>query len=125
MTFPSLRGLPWWGTVYQGDIMEKIEKITVVRYQATEEAAEENSRLIEHVFAELNADRPEGLRYAAFRMADGVTFVHIAVTEEGGGEVLAKSPAFAEFQRDGEQRRAVTPTVDTATMVGSYGFFGE
>lgn len=27
------------------------------------------------------ADDPGGLRYATFRLADGVTFVHIAITE--------------------------------------------
>ena len=54
----------------------------VVRYTArSPEAADENSRLIQQVFAELAAEDPGSLRYAAFRLADGVSFVHVSVYE--------------------------------------------
>ena len=52
-----------------------------VRYQTTAEAAEENQRLVEQVYAELNDSKPDGLRYVTLRLADGVTFVHIAFVE--------------------------------------------
>jgi hypothetical protein len=95
-------------------------KATVVRYQTRPEAADENQRLVEKVFAELAGTAPDGLRYATFRLADGVTFVHVAVSD---GEVnpLTQSPAFAEFQRGLGERVADGPVPSAATVVGSYG----
>lgn len=45
-----------------------------VRYRATPEQAAENQRLVEEVFRELDASRPDGLRHAAYRLADGTSF---------------------------------------------------
>ena len=91
----------------------------VVRYTTRADAAAENQRLVERVFAQLAEDDPGGLRYATFRLADGVTFVHVAKIE---GEVnpLSKSSAFADFQRDIGGRCAEPPEVADATVVGSY-----
>lgn len=89
----------------------------VVRYRATAEAAEENQRLIEAVFAELAATRPSGLEYAVYRLADGVTFVHVAT---GDRDALGRVAAFGEFQRDGDARREAAPETSPATVVGAY-----
>jgi hypothetical protein len=54
------------------------------------------SALVEKAFAELNEQRPDGLRYATLRLADGVTFVHVAVIEsDDGSNPLGESEAFA------------------------------
>lgn len=87
----------------------------VVRYQTKPEAADENQRLIEKVFAELATAAPDGLRYNSFRLADGVTFVHVA-----DGEGLTDLAAFQEFQRNLPDRLAAGPTREDATLVGSY-----
>jgi hypothetical protein len=69
----------------------------VVRYKTKPEASEENQRLVENVFEELNERQPDGLRYATLRLADGVTFVRVAVIEtDDGSNPLAESEAFAE-----------------------------
>jgi hypothetical protein len=91
----------------------------VVRYRTTPETAEENQRLVERVYAELATQRPEGLRYMTFRLADGVTFVHVAVQEDGV-EVLQSLPAFVEFQRALGERVEAAPDASSATVVGSY-----
>jgi hypothetical protein len=39
----------------------------VIRYKTHPEAADENERLIRGVFAELAADKPDGLHYITFR----------------------------------------------------------
>jgi hypothetical protein len=93
----------------------------VVRYTTRVDAADENQRLVEEVFAQLAADDPGGLRYATFRLADGVTFVHIAVVE---GEVnpLSRTAAFAEFQREIGDRCVDPPVAADATLIGSYRF---
>jgi hypothetical protein len=54
---------------------------TVVRYTTRPESAEENERLVRAVFAELAEQRPAGLSYSSVRLEDGVSFVHVAVTD--------------------------------------------
>ena len=88
----------------------------VIRYRTKPEAAEENQRLIENVFAELALKAPAGLRYSSFRLDDGVNFLHIAT----GGEALQDLPAFQEFQRDLADRLAEGPERTGATQVGGY-----
>jgi hypothetical protein len=94
----------------------------VVRYQTRPDAAGENQRLVEKVFAQLREDDPGGLRYATFRLADGVTFVHVAVTE-GESNPLPELAAFQEFQRGIGDRVTDGPFPSEATVVGSYRFF--
>ena len=55
---------------------------TVVRYTTRPEAADENEKLIKAVFTQLAEQQPEGLRYAAIRLEDGVSFIHVAVLED-------------------------------------------
>ncbi len=93
----------------------------IVRYQTTPDAAAENQRLVEAVYAELARTDPGGLRYATFRLADGVTFVHVSITE-GDENPLNTVAAFAEFQSDLADRVVAPPQPATATMVGSYRF---
>ncbi|HZC74091.1 MAG TPA: hypothetical protein VE442_25620 [Jatrophihabitans sp.] len=90
----------------------------VVRYRTKPETAEENQRLVEAVYAELALRRPEGLRYSTFRLADGVTFVHVAAGP--GRAVLGEVAAFQEFQRGIEERTEKGPDAVAATLVGSY-----
>lgn len=92
----------------------------VVRYQMRPETADQNQLLIENVFTELAAACPQGLRYAAFRLADGVTFVHIGVSEPGGAS-LPDFASFQEFQREFGTRAAGQPAAGGATVIGSYG----
>jgi hypothetical protein len=91
----------------------------VVRYRAKPERADENERLIQAVFAELAESSPEGLHYAAFRLDDGVSFVHLAVIE-GDVNPLNASVAFAAFQAGIGERVDEGPIPADATAVGSY-----
>lgn len=94
---------------------------TVIRYETRADAADENQRLVEGVFAELAEAAPDGVRYAAFRLADGVTYVHV-VQQEGEGDALTGLAAFVEFQREARARMTGPPERGTATLVGSYRF---
>ena len=93
----------------------------IVRYTTRADAAEENQRLVEKVFAELAATEPDGLRYATFRLADGVSFVHVAMID-GDSNPLQQVAAFQEFTREIGQRCVEGPNAGPATMVGSYRF---
>src|SRR5918996_1641965 len=51
----------------------------MVRYRLKPERVEENEVLVRAVYEELEGTRPEGLRYATFKLEDGVSFVHLAL----------------------------------------------
>ena len=91
----------------------------VIRYRTKPDRADENEQLIRDVFTELSEQRPEGLHYAAWRLDDGVSFVHVAVVD---GEVnpLNASAAFAAFQAGIGGRVEEGPVPADATAVGSY-----
>src|SRR5262245_113740 len=100
-------------------------KAVVVRYQTRADAAERNQRLIERVFAELNAGDPGGGRYAAFRLADGVGFVEVAPFDGAGRRVSSSPEAVAAFTDGAAGRQAGPPVVSEATLIGSYRFAEE
>ncbi len=60
--------------------------MTIVRYDQAQRA-DENQALIEKVFVEPDAARPAGLRYAGFRLADVVSFVHVAAIDPTTGRI--------------------------------------
>lgn len=91
----------------------------IIRYRTRPEAADENSRLVEAVFASLVETKPNGFAYTTYRLVDGVSFVHLA-RFDGAENPLATLPAFAEFQRDLAARCAEPPAPTEATVVGSY-----
>ena len=101
-----------------------MSRTLVVRYETHPGTADENERLVKQVFAELAADDPGGLRYLTLRLADGVTFLHIA-TLEGEDNPLGRSAAFAAFQEGIGERCSVPPAPSQATIVGSYGLAPE
>ena len=97
--------------------------VAVVRYTTKPDRADENEALIEKVFAELEAERPAELRYASFRLADRVSFVHIAAIDTAdGSNPLTATPAFADFVREIADRCEVQPVAVEASLVGAYRF---
>jgi hypothetical protein len=93
----------------------------VVRYEMRPDTADENQKLVEGVFRELTENAPGGISYASFRLADGVTFVHVGVVEDEGKQ-LADFPAFQEFQKAFGERAAGKPEASGAILLGSYGW---
>jgi hypothetical protein len=91
----------------------------VVRYTTHPDRADENERLIRAVFAELAEVRPDGFRYIATRLDDGVSFVHVA-TVEGGPNPLTESPAFQEFVAGIGDRCVAPPVSSQGTPIGTY-----
>lgn len=98
--------------------------VKIVRYSTAPEHADTNERLVRDVFAELATTRPEGLRYATFRLDDRVSFVHIAVLD-GEGNPLNSSAAFAAFQAGIANRCTDAPAAADAELVSSYQLFTD
>jgi len=96
----------------------------MVRYKVTADKAEENEALIKDVFAELAQSAPGGLRYASFKLDDGVSFVHIASIETNEGNPLGETAAFKAFQEAIKDRCEEPPEAVTLNEIGSYRFFG-
>ena len=94
---------------------------TVVRYQAKPERADENQRLIEAVFAELDERKPEGFTYKVFRLEDGVSFIHVVIEHDiEDPDSLQAVPAFQAFVADIADRCDTPPVATAATIVGGY-----
>jgi hypothetical protein len=94
---------------------------TVVRYQAKPDRADENQKLIEAVFADLEGREPKGFTYKVFRLEDGVSFMHVVI-EHGidDPDNLQDVPAFQAFVADIADRCDVAPVASRATVVGGY-----
>ncbi len=94
---------------------------TVARYQAKPERADENQRLIEAVFADLEARQPDGFTYKVFRLEDGVSFIHVVIEHDvAEPDSLQDVPAFQAFVANIADRCAVQPVPSGATIVGGY-----
>ena len=99
-----------------------MQKRLVTRYaMPTAEAANENQRRIEGVFAELAATKPDNVSYIVLRLADD-SFVHVSFHDHGDDEPnpITSTPAFAHFQENHAERREGGVDQQTATLVGSY-----
>jgi hypothetical protein len=99
-----------------------MRKRLVTRYATTSaEAADENQRRVEGVFAELATTKPGNVSYIVLRLADN-SFVHVSFHDHGDDEVnpISSTKAFAHFQENHGDRRDGGVDQQTATLVGSY-----
>lgn len=100
-------------------------KRVMVRYRVKADRAEENERYIRAVFEELARTKPAGLRYASFKLADGVSFVHVAQVDTADGKnPLFDIDAFKAFSSKIEDRCEEKPESTELFAVGDYGLLG-
>ena|SRR5690349_3594948 len=99
----------------------KTKRQVMVRYKTKPERAAENEDLIKKVFAALDASHPAGIQYSSYKLADGVSFVHIASYEiEDGNNPLTSIPEFKAFTSGVKDRCDEPPVTTEMTVVGSY-----
>jgi hypothetical protein len=96
----------------------------MVRYKVKPDRVAENEKLVRAVYEELRHAEPAGLRYATFRLDDDLSFVHLAITEEGQSP-LARVSAFKEFQQDIGARCDEAPVVTELREIGSFRLFDD
>jgi hypothetical protein len=94
----------------------------VVRYETKPDRAEENQRLIEAVFDELEARQLEGFTYKVFRLDDGVSFVHVLIEHDDIADPasLQDVQAFRAFVAEIDDRCTFAPLARRAQVVGGY-----
>ena len=98
----------------------------MVSYRLKPECVSENERLAAAVYDTLREARPPGLRYATFRLDDGVSFLHVVShAEEGGRNALTSLPAFQAFSSGVKDRCVDPPKRVGLTEIGSYAFFAD
>jgi hypothetical protein len=98
----------------------------MVRYKVKPDQVQANERLVRAVYEELGRAAPAGLRYATFKLEDGVTFVHVASVDTADGQnPLGGVEAFARFQEGVAARCDEPPVATEMREVGSYRFFGD
>ncbi len=101
-------------------------KQVMVRYKVKPDRVAENEQLVRAVYDELHRTEPAGLGYATFRLADGVSFLHLSTTEtEDGRNPLTEVEAFARFQEAIRERCDEPPVVTELHAIGSYRVFAE
>jgi hypothetical protein len=99
---------------------------TMIRYKVKAEKARENEGYVREVFAALARTRPQGLRYASFKTADGVSFVHIVSHENSDGRnLLTELPEFRAFTAAIRERCEEGPVAVDLEEIGAYGLFGK
>jgi hypothetical protein len=99
-----------------------MNKRLVTRYATqSAEAADENQRRIQGVFADLDKKRPTDVSYIVLRLADD-SFLHLSFHDHGDNEVnpISSSAAFAHFQQEHDARRQGAVDQQTAKLVGAY-----
>jgi hypothetical protein len=99
-------------------------KTVMVRYKVKPDRAAENESYIRKVFEQLQREGPPGLRYASFKLADGVSFVHIASHDGSGSNPLSDLAAFKNFTATIKERCEDLPVAVELREVGAYRFFG-
>jgi hypothetical protein len=101
-------------------------KRVMVRYKVKADRATENEGFIRKVFEQLKNEKLSGVRYASFKLDDGVSFVHIASIETtDGSNPLGELSAFKAFAAQIKDRCEEPPAAVDLTEVGSYRLFGE
>src|ERR1700688_301904 len=99
-----------------------MQKRLVTRYaMQSAEAADENQRRVEGVFADLAATKPDNVSYLVLRLADN-SFVHVSFHDHGDDKLnpIASTAAFEHFQQGHAERREGDVDQQTASLVGAY-----
>jgi hypothetical protein len=94
----------------------------MVRYKVKPDRVTENEDLVRAVYDELHRAEPAGLRYATFRLDDGVSFVHVA-SSDGERSPLSDVAAFKRFQENIADRCDEPPVVTELREIGSFRVF--
>ena len=93
----------------------------MLRYKVRPDQAERNEELLRALFAELDEVQPAGLRYAAWKLDDGVTFIHLISHEPTEGKSpLPQVQALKDFHAGMRERCDEAPARSQLTEIGSF-----
>jgi hypothetical protein len=97
--------------------------VMMVHAKVKPEFVDDVEEAAQKMFAAIDAVQLKGIKYAAGRLPDGVTFVALLALDDATENPLAAMPEFREFQEHLVDWRAEAPVVEPVTIVGSYNLF--
>lgn len=90
----------------------------MIRYSVRAEHLKENERLVRAILDELREVQPAGLRYSAFKLDDGVTFVHLI--SRGGHLPGRQLDALRAFHAGLRERCVAPPDRTELSVLGEF-----
>jgi hypothetical protein len=98
-------------------------KVQMVRAKVKAEHVAEIEATGQRLFAALDREQPQGLRYTTCRLPDGVTYVNLIAIDDGIDNPLLALPEARAFQ-EGLKNWLAEPVIsEPLTVLGSYRFF--
>ena len=97
--------------------------VLMVTSKVKEENAADAQAAIDKLIQALEQAQPAGVRYAATRLSDGVTFLAFLELEPGQEHPLRTFPAYVELLETFESWRAEPAVAEHMTVIGSYRLF--
>src|ERR1700712_5897042 len=98
-------------------------KKILVRYKLKADKVTENETLVKKVYEQLHEERIEGFHYCTLKLADGVSFIHVALADsEEANATFGRLSAFKNFQENIKDRCEELPVVNAITVIGAYDF---
>ena len=91
------------------------------KFKAQGVAAVESA--VKKVIVALDAQQPEGIRYASLLWPDGETLVALLQVDDGTESSLFSLPEYKDLLETAEQSRSEPPVVQRCTLTGSYRLF--
>ena len=99
--------------------------VFTVRATLKEEHVDEAVAGVKRMFAAIEREGIEGVRYASVQLDDGVTFLALLEVEDGMENPLPGLPEAQEFYARLPEWYAAPPELGPATVVGSYRLFSD
>jgi hypothetical protein len=97
--------------------------VLMVTSKVKEENAADAQAAVDKLIKALEQAQPAGVRYAAARLSDGVTFLAFLELEPGQEHPLRTFPAYVELLENFQPWRAEPATAEHMTVLGSYRLF--
>ena len=95
---------------------------SMIRYKVRPDRADENESLVKAVYEQLNRERPDSLRYATFKLPDGVSFMHLVFETDRGRADPERDGRLYGLRHRIASRCDEPPVVTELSLVGSYGY---
>ncbi len=101
-------------------ILNKMKAVKV-EYRVKKEYAKTNQINIKQVMSDLKALNNPGIKYSAFMLEDGQSFVHFAVyPDDATSQIVPNLPAFEKFRSELKASGPeVPPKAENLELVGS------
>jgi hypothetical protein len=99
--------------------------VLTVRAKLKAEHVADAEAAVKRMFAAIERERLEGIRYASIRLEDGVTFMALLEIEDGVENPLPGLPEAQEFYGRLAEWYAEPPELGPGTVIGSYRLFSD